>query len=300
MPTSIVGLDIGGANIKASAFFVNGSYNLRSVKLHYPLWIRGLNNLSGALKSCINALGVNAVNSIAITMTAELVDIFRDKREGVEKILKVAKEVFADFKVITSRGELITPNEAIDRYMDVAAANWWTVGWFASKLYEKCVVVDVGSTTTTITPVIDGKISVRGFNDIEKMCFGEVIYVGALRTPISSIASQVPLNGTWCRTSSEYFANTGDINLILNFIAEDEYDVITPNGRGKSLNECFARLSRAICGDVLMLTKDQLKIIARYIYEKIIEKIFEGLIQVLSYLASNGVFVDVGLSLIHI
>ncbi len=170
------------------------------------------------------------------------------------------------------------------------------MGWFASKLYENCVVVDVGSTTTTITPVISGRVSVRGFNDIEKMCFGEIVYVGALRTPISSIASQVPVNGMWCRTSSEYFANMGDINLILSFIAEDEYDVATPNGRGKSPNECLARLSRAICGDALMLTRDQLKIIAKYVYEKVVEKVFEGLIQVLSYLASNGALVNIGLA----
>ena len=296
MSVSIIGLDIGGANIKASMFSLNGSYSLRSIKLHYPIWIKGLEGLSKALRYCIDALGADTACHVAITMTAELADIFKNKREGVKSILSVVKEVFPDFKVITCRGELINPNEAVDRYMDVAAANWWTVGWFASKLYENCVVVDIGSTTTTITPIINGKIVAKGLNDVEKLCLGEIVYVGALRTPISSITPQVPVSGTWCRTSSEYFANTGDVNLILGLMTEDEYDIATPNGRGKSLDECFARLSRAICGDDIMLTKEQIKIIAKYIYEKLIEKVFEGLIQVLSGLATYGAIVDTGLA----
>ncbi len=289
-------LDIGGANIKASSLKVDNALALRSVKLHYPLWVRGVDGLSKAIERAVALLGcdLNGLSGIALTMTAELSDVFRNKEEGVNTILRKAKEVLEDFRVVANDGSLLDPREAVDRYMDVAAANWWCVGWLASLLERDCMVVDVGSTTTTITPVIEGRVAAKGFNDVEKMALGEIVYVGALRTPISSVASVVPVSGLWCRTSSEYFANVGDVNLVLGLLREEEYDVATPDGRGKSAEECHERLSRVVCGDGNMLRPIQTKLMARFIYEKVVESVFEGISQVLSRLASEGPCPEVG------
>jgi hypothetical protein len=280
-------LDIGGANIKASLFEVDGAFVLKSAKLHYPLWVRGVDGLSKAIEHAVALLGFDpkSANSIALTMTAELSDVFRDKREGVNAVLHRASEVFKDFKVVANDGSLLSPREAADRYMNVAAANWWCVGWLASLFEKNCIVVDVGSTTTTITPVVEGRVAAKGFNDVEKMALGEIIYVGALRTPISSVVPAVPISGLWCRTSSEYFANVGDVNLALGLLKEEEYDVATPDGRGKSARECHERLSRVVCGDGNMLKPLQTKLLARFVYEKVVEKVVEGVLQVLSRLA---------------
>ena len=289
-------LDVGGANIKVSVFKVDGAFTLRSAKLHYPLWVRGIDGLPKAIEQAVALLDCDFedVNGIALTMTAELSDVFRDKREGVSKVLCKAREVLKDFKVVTSDGSLLGPREAVDRYMDVAAANWWCVGWLASLLERDCLIVDVGSTTATITPVVGGRVAAKGLNDVEKMTLGEIVYVGALRTPISSVASAVPVNGLWCRTSSEYFANVGDVNLVLGLLREEEYDVATPDGRGKSVEECHERLSRVVCGDGNMLRPLQTRLMARFIYEKVVEKVFEGVLQVLSRLASEDRCPEVG------
>jgi len=290
----ILGVDIGGANIKVSALQTDNSLKLRSIKLHYPLWIEGIEGLSKAIKRAINLLSYDEIDYAALTMTAELSDVFKDKKDGVEKIVKAAMEALGNFKVITVKGSLLDPKDAIDCYMDVAAANWWAVGWFISQLREDGVVVDVGSTTTTITPVMRGEILSKGLNDVEKMSLGEIVYIGALRTPISSVTSMVPLNGGWCRVSSEYFANTGDVNLILGYITEEEYDIATPDKRGKSIEDCHNRLSRVVCGDGRMLTSLQTRLMAKFIYEKIVEKVFEGLTQVLSRFASQGCYLGTG------
>jgi probable H4MPT-linked C1 transfer pathway protein len=289
-------LDVGGANIKASAFEVDGAFALRSAKLHYPLWIRGVDGLPKAIEQTVALLGcdLKGASGVALTMTAELSDVFRDKKEGVDKVLRKAEEVLGGFKVVTNDGSLLDPDEAVNRYMDVAATNWWCVGWLASLLERDCLVVDVGSTTTTITPVVEGKVAAKGLNDVEKMTLGEIIYVGALRTPISSVASIVPVNGLWCRTSSEYFANVGDVNLVLGLLREEEYDVATPDGRGKSVEECHERLSRVVCGDRNMLKPLQTRLVARFVYEKVVEKVSEGVLQVLSRLASEGRYPEVG------
>jgi len=289
-------LDVGGANIKASLLKVNASFALTSAKLHYPIWLKGVDGLSKAIEQAVALLGcdLKGLSGIALTMTAELSDIFRVKKEGVIKVLSKAEEVLKSFKVIANDGSLLDSREAVDRYMDVASANWWCVGWLASLLERNCIVVDVGSTTTTITPVVEGRVAAKGLNDVEKMTLGEIVYVGALRTPISSVVSAVPVGGLWCRTSSEYFANVGDANLVLGLLKEEEYDVVTPDGRGKSAEECHERLSRVVCGDGNMLKHLQTKLVARFIYEKVVERVFEGVLQVLSRLASENHCLDVG------
>ncbi|MEM0082992.1 MAG: hydantoinase/oxoprolinase family protein, partial [Candidatus Nezhaarchaeales archaeon] len=177
----LLGVDIGGANIKVSMLSVNDCLRLKSIKLYYPLWVKGVNGLPKAIEHVVSSLSGTRADSVALTMTAELSDIFDNKREGVESIIRKAKQVFKDFKVISSNGALLDPDNAIEHYMEVAAANWWCVGWLAAQLRENCVVVDVGSTTTTITPVIRGNVVAKGLNDVEKMSLGEIIYVGSLR-----------------------------------------------------------------------------------------------------------------------
>jgi len=290
----LLGVDIGGANIKASMLNVNDCFNLKSTKLYYPLWIKGIDGLPEAIEHIVSSLSSTRADYVALTMTAELSDVFDNKRGGVESVIRKAKQVFKDFKVITSKGSLLDPDNAIEHYMEVAAANWWCVGWLAAQLRENCVVVDVGSTTTTITPVIRGNVVAKGLNDVEKMSLGEIIYVGSLRTSVSSVVSMVPINGVWCRVSSEYFANMGDVNILLGLLREDEYDADTPDGRGKSLRECHNRLSRIVCGDGKMFKISQTKLMAKFIYEKAVERVFEGLLQVLSRLSSEGQCVDVG------
>ena len=63
---------------------------------------------------------------VAITMTAELSDAFRTKREGVSFVLDAAEEALGDrpLSVLTTAGELVSVAAARARPGDVAAANW--------------------------------------------------------------------------------------------------------------------------------------------------------------------------------
>ncbi|MEM2058702.1 MAG: hydantoinase/oxoprolinase family protein, partial [Thermoproteota archaeon] len=153
----IVGVDVGGANIKASILREGPPLELRSTKLHNPLWLKGPESLRDSIKRAVDRLGgLDETKHVAITMTAELSDVFKDKREGVEFTVKAAEEALGDVRIINVHGKLLKPKDAVSRYMEVAAANWWSVGWFSSLIEDNCIVIDVGSTTTTITPVVNG------------------------------------------------------------------------------------------------------------------------------------------------
>jgi probable H4MPT-linked C1 transfer pathway protein len=128
--------------------------------------------------------------------------------------------------------------------------------------------------------VIKGTISAAGKTDLEKLMNGELIYTGSLRTNIAAIVNFIPVRGGVARVSSELFAQSGDVHLVLGNMTGKEYTVETADGRGKTRTEAMARLARVVCADIEMLTEQEIVQIATYVYDRQIEQIVEGLSQV--------------------
>ena len=63
------------------------------------------------------------------------------------------------------------------------------------KRLKNAVFIDIGNTTTTIIPVVNGKIAVRVNTDPEKLVFGEFIYTSVLRTNVCAVIDKVPYKG---------------------------------------------------------------------------------------------------------
>src|SRR3972149_12171276 len=75
---SVIGLDIGGANLKAA--HTGGAAR----SLAFDLWKRPA-ELPTALTAVV--AGLPRAELLAVTMTAELCDCFRTKRDGVSAVL---------------------------------------------------------------------------------------------------------------------------------------------------------------------------------------------------------------------
>jgi probable H4MPT-linked C1 transfer pathway protein len=148
----------------------------------------------------------------------------------------------------------------------VASANWVATGWLVSAFFLDCIVIDTGSTTTSIIPVKDGKIIASGKNDLEKLINGELVYTGALRSNIATIVNNIPLKKGYATLSSELFSLSGDVHLILGNISVNNYTTETADGRGKTKREAMARIARTVCADVDMLNEKEIVDIAQYIY----------------------------------
>jgi probable H4MPT-linked C1 transfer pathway protein len=127
-----------------------------------------------------------------------------------------------------------------------------------------------------------------GKNDLQKLGNGELAYTGCLRTSVAAIINMVPVRGIMTQVSSELFAQSGDVHLVLGNITEEQYTAETTDGRGKTLSESFARLARVVCADVEMLSEQDLLHLAHYIYRSQIEQIAEALTQVYSRLGPNA------------
>jgi len=282
---NVIGWDIGGANVKAAFIKVDRGIvkELKTAIEYFPIWRVGKEKLPEVLKQLTKrTANTTKLNAVGVTMTAELSDAYWSKREGVNHILNCVEQVFPNIQVFVLDCDmnLRTVRSAKRNYLKVAAANWPATGWMVAQQIRNCLVIDSGSTTTSIIPVIEGKIAATGKTDLEKLINGELVYTGALRTNVAAITHSIPIRGGLARVSSELFALSGDVHLILENITEKEYTTETADGRGKSKLEAMARLARVVCADIEMLREEEIIEMARYIYEKQIEQLVMAIKQV--------------------
>ncbi len=282
---NVIGFDVGGANTKA-AFVKTGDGDveeIRTVTEYFPVWKMKREQLPALFKRLRRHIATPArLDGVGVTMTAELADIYSTKSEGVTHILSCIEKVFVDTPlfVLDVEANLQSIEDAKRKPLDVAAANWAATGWMVSRILANCIVIDVGSTTTSIIPVIGGKIGATGKTDLEKLQNGELVYTGTLRTNIATITSSIPIRDRMTKLSSELFAQSGDVHLILGNIKSEEYVVETMDGQGKTMREAMARLARVICADIDMLTEQEIVTLAKHVCDKQIGQIAEGLRQV--------------------
>ena len=285
----VLGFDIGGANTKA-AYLQTQNGKLKNARLavkYFPIW-KNPQNLTDTLLALKKQLAALELDGLGVTMTAELSDVYQTKREGVRNILSIVQQAFPKFTtyVLNSDAELESVSYAEKQPLGVAAANWAATGWLVAQKITDCVVVDVGSTSTSIIPVIDGRIAVKGKNDLDKLICGELVYTGSLRTNVAAIVQSIPVHDDIAGVASELFALSADVHLVLGNITEKQYTCETADGRGKSMPEAFSRLARVVCADTEMLCTQEILNIAKHIYEKQIFQIAQGLAKV--YVAARN------------
>lgn len=284
---TIVGWDIGGANVKAAwlAYEHGAARDVRVASLPFEIW-RHKDRLPEVLKKAFALVAAEMPQAMALTMTAELADVFSTKREGVLFVLDHILMAFPDCPIsaLSLSGNFYPLIEAMELPLDFAASNWLATAMYLAGQYPDCLLIDVGSTTTDIIPVLDGKPAASGYTDLDRLKAGELVYTGALRTHLAAIVHQVPVNSQLCPVSSEYFAISGDVHLILGNITLEEYNCPTPDGRLPGIESARQRLARLVCADMEMLTPQEIEEMAGYIYEQQLEQIQRALQQVLSRL----------------
>jgi len=286
----IIGLDIGGANTKVCLLEKEEGEVVRAKgdSIYYEVW-KNPAGLGQVLTSYSLSLTKDfSLSGIALTMTAELCDVFTSKAQGVLFILQLVQEAFGDVPIYvwTTEGVFRRPSEIEKDPMQAAAANWLAsaAALAHSPLLgtETVILADMGSTTTDILPVQRGKVLVKGKTDTERLSAGELVYTGLLRTPLHSLMPQIYLDGMLCRGANEYFAVTADVYRLLGRITEQDYDNPTPDGGSRDLAGCAKRLARMISAEPEELGWEQICLIARYLQEKQIGQIMDGIWQVLS------------------
>ncbi|MEP6572669.1 MAG: hydantoinase/oxoprolinase family protein [Gemmatimonadota bacterium] len=271
-----VGWDIGGVNTKVARIAEGGGIVARS----RPFEIQRVpESLADLLRSLAAEVGTVPGDRHAVTMTAELSQLFRTKAEGVTTILDAVEAAFpgVDIRVFTVDGRFLTVIAARSEPMAVAASNWAATAMLVARSHPDCILVDIGTTTTDLIPIAGGRIIARGTTDLERLRESELLYTGAVRTPLEAIASEVPVEEDRAGVAAEGFALVGDVHLWLGKLAARDYSVAAPDGRPATVEFAGERIRRAVCADRTMLSDAAVERIARFLADAQLDRIAAAL-----------------------
>lgn len=237
-------LDIGGANIKAAD---GGRF---ACSQPFQLW-RHPAQLTEALRAVIATAA--GADHLAVTMTGELADCYRTRAEGVQHIL-TSVQAAADgrhTRVYLTDGRLVSPAIAAREPLLAAAANWHVLARFAGRHAPRgpALLMDVGSTTTDIIPLVDGRPAAAASTDPGRLCSGELVYTGVERSPVCAVLPSFHWHGAKCPIAHEVFATTWDAYLTLGHLPEEPSRSNTANGRPATRAAALDRLARCVCAD---------------------------------------------------
>jgi len=250
MGNVVLGLDVGGANLKAAT--ADG----RSSAVPFALWKQPA-GLTAALQSLIAQF--EPIGDIAATMTGELCDCFATKAEGVTHIVRAIQLAAAGkpVRVWSLDGEFVAPERAIEWPMAVAASNWHALAtWIGMKFpNDALLLVDVGSTTADVIPLSHGRILAAGRTDSERLEHGELVYIGMKRTPLCALLP----SGRHC---AEWFATTHDAYVLVGWLPEEPSLMETADGRAMTIPLARARVARMIGGDDSTVSLEEAKHLA--------------------------------------
>lgn len=260
----ILGLDIGGANLKAA------TNTGRAVSQPFALW-KHPDQLAHTLYELVGQFP--EAEELAVTMTGELCDCFETKRDGVCHIVTAVMNASRSrpMRFWSVDGQFLNSNEAKDQYLKVAASNWHALATFAGGYAPRGValLIDIGSTTTDLIPILDGQPWAEGKTDSARMKRGELVYTGVRRTPATTYLGP--------SAAAEFFATVHDAYLTLGTVSEDYTDCDTADNRPATKLFAHGRLSRMIGGDPVLTSEEETHALAKAIAERqrkhLVEKI---------------------------
>ncbi|WP_166826796.1 hydantoinase/oxoprolinase family protein [Thalassoroseus pseudoceratinae] len=277
-----LGLDIGGANIKAAD--VDGMAR----SMAFPLWEQP-DRLSEVLRDFIAEFP--PPDRFAVTMTGELADCFRTKADGVDSILAAVEQVANDRPIVVwqTGAEFVSPEVAREIPLLVAAANWHALATWVGRILPAdsfAILLDVGSTTTDVIPLTNGVPTPTGLTDTERLCSGELVYTGVHRTPIVALANEVPWRDGHCSLAAELFATTQDVYLLTGELPEEPTNSDTANNRPATREAACDRLARMLCADTTEVAEEEITSLAHDLSAIQIRRILSSIDQVLATQAS--------------
>ena len=241
----VLGWDLGGVHVKVAAV---AQGRLLAVTQE-PYQIRqGL----GVLDRAFAALPswAREARHHAVTMTGELSALFDDRAAGVAALTDWAtRHCQGEIAIYGGRAGFLPPHRAAAHAVDVASANWHATAAFVASRLPNALLVDVGSTTSDLIPIEEGRITGLGYTDAERLASGELVYAGVVRTPLMSLAERLPFQGQDVTLVAEHFATIADVHRLLGTLPEEADQHDTADGRDKSLASTRTRLARVVGQD---------------------------------------------------
>lgn len=251
--SDIVGWDIGGAHLKA-VLLDDKSEIIDMLQLPCQLW-RGLNQLEAAITATLQAFKIKSGDAQhAVTMTGELVDLFPNRHTGVIEISAavaklLGKDVLFYAAPYADKGGFVAIERVSAYTAHIASTNWHASASALAMHVKDALLIDIGSTTTDIIAIENGKVSNSGLTDASRMQADSLVYTGVVRTPVMALAQKLPFEGAETNVAAEYFATMADVYRLTGELRPESDMADTADGKGRSELESAQRLARMVGHD---------------------------------------------------
>ncbi len=262
--TEILGVDIGGANLKYA------TEDGRCFDRSFPMWTR-FNDLGEQLAADITRFP--GTRYLVVTMTGELADCFLSRAAGVAHIVDHVMRCVAHASITSAvfygtDGQFHSDERAKQNWECVAASNWHALAMCVGKhIATDALLIDVGSTTTDVIAIRGGEVLTQSRTDFERLADQSLVYVGCRRTPVCALVSSFSLNGSIIPVMNEMFATIDDARLLIGLQAEDPTDCLTADQQPRDRENAHARLARMIGLDADQMTQAQTRQLALQIVQ---------------------------------
>ena len=268
----VAGLDVGGAHLKVSV--IADGRPVCADQIMCPLW-QGADKLAAALSQA-DAL-LSGCEAIGVTMTGELSDLFENRAEGVHRLVTTLQQTFdCPLSFWLGRAGFGSGEEAIARPAEVASMNFVATADVVARHLNAALLIDLGSTTCDIIPIVDGQPSPRGLNDADRLDSSELVYTGLTRTAVMAVTNRARFHNRETALVREYYATMADVRRILGELPEGVDLHATADGRGKSVAESITRLARMFGRDAVEADYETWAAAARSIADQQDRSIAEG------------------------
>lgn len=281
MNSVTLGWDLGGAHVKAVLLDADG-VAVQAIQTPCPLW-RGMPHLQHALDAVLDTLALPVARH-AVTMSGELADIFSSRDEGVQQLANAMIKRFGaqHVRIYAGRHGFVTEDDVSSHLADIASANWHASAAFLSSQIEHALLMDVGSTTSDLVLLHQGRAAVCACSDAERMRHAELLYTGVIRTPVMAVAHHVPFDGSWQGVAAEHFATMADVYRLTGDLPEGCDMAETADGAGKSLEDSARRLARMVGRDLPDASPSQWRRLALAIKSRQLRTLQQGVERALS------------------
>jgi (4-(4-[2-(gamma-L-glutamylamino)ethyl]phenoxymethyl)furan-2-yl)methanamine synthase len=139
------------------------------------------------------------------------------------------------------------------------------------------LLIDIGSTTTDITPWEADRPAPRGLTDRERLRSAELVYTGVRRTPVCALLGARQGEDHF---AAELFATTLDVFLLLGLAPEAAADCDTADGRPATRAAAHARLARIMCADAESCSTEEVVTLAQRVLRVQMDVIGQALVRV--------------------
>ncbi len=260
-----LGWDVGGAHVKLAAFGVEGG--LKAVRIApCPVW-KGADHLRDAIRTLRAEFSADVPS--AVTMTAEVADLWPDRRAGVIGTAAILMEELSGAPLALFAGPegFVSAEQAVAYADSIGSANWYATAAVLAHLLPGGLLLDIGSTTADIIPFAAGRVTARGFTDAERLAGNELIYTGTVRTPVMALAPEAPFGGRWLPLMAEHYATTADIYRLTGELPHGADLHPSADGGPKTEEASARRLLRMIGQDYAPGGMAAAKALARHLSE---------------------------------